>query len=319
MKTTLYNNLCFIIAAAMLTLSACHNHPSLSVATTTLSPTSVTEASNAQKARPVVSPEQKRPQKTPQFLEYRYFSSAEDALVNIVTTTKPRIIGFGEYHNQANDTTASALSRFSKSLLPAISSVTSDIVLEALVPIGNCTEVKNEMAEEIKEDTNRPKSTEDEVSVLFGQARAHGIFPHYLTLTCADNHLIYNQETVNYQTLLELIGSKLTTKTKQVMDFRAGLDRKSKPLIAVYGGAIHNDANPDTEWAAAAFGTEIKKMMPPNKYIEIDLVVPELMEDISFVKKAAWYPLFKDKVTKNKTLLIKRSETDFIIVFPLDS
>lgn len=317
MKATPYDNLWIISAAAVLTLTACHHRHHLQNTTTTLLPHSMTIAPNITPTSPAAPPLQKKQQGIPLFLEYRYFSSAKDALVDIVTTKKPRIIGFGEYHNQANHTTASALSRFSKTLLPAISSVTSDVVVEALVPTGNCAEVKKEMAQEIKEDTNRPKSTEDEVSILFKQARAHGIFPHYLTLSCADNNLIYSQETINYQTLLELIGSKLAEKTKKVMDFRAGIDRKSKPLIAVYGGAIHNDANPDAQWASVAFGTEIKKAVPKNKYIEIDLVVPELMEDISFVKQAAWYPLFKDKATKNKTLLIKRNETNFIIVFPL--
>ena len=252
----------------------------------------------------------------PLYIEYRYFPSAKEALLSIVAETRPRVIGFGEYHNQTSHTVVSALNRFTRTLLPAISPVTSDIIVEALVPTGDCESVASAVEAEIKEDTERPETTEDETVTLFREARIHGVFPHFLTLTCQDNEHIYGQETVDYMTLLELIGQKLAKKTEEVLGFRAGLRRRQKPLVTIYGGAAHNDVSPLPEWQRIAFGPYLEHQVPPGKYVEIDLIVPELVADNVFVHREQWYPLYRDKVATDKTLLIKRSTTSYIIVFP---
>ena len=251
------------------------------------------------------------------YLDYRYFPTAKAALLDIIATTTPKVIGFGEYHSQTGHEVVSALNHFSSELLPAISKVTSDIVVEAMVTEGNCVALQEEVTAEVKEDTQRPEETEDEVSVLFEKARAHGVFPHFLTMTCDDHQSVYGGEFVDYEKLLQLIGAKLLEKTTDVISSRASRHRRNpKPIVAVYGGAIHNDVNPQREWRAYSFGRKLKKKIPDGKYIEIDLIVPEIAKDIPFVKEAEWFPLFKDKTSPEKTLLIKRSETEYLLVFP---
>ena len=257
------------------------------------------------------------PATSPSYLEYRYFPTAKEALLDIISTTQPRVIGFGEYHSQTGHDVTSALSHFSSELLPAISKVTSDIVVEAMVTEGDCIALQEQVTSEVKEDTQRPEETEDEVTILFNRARAHGVFPHFLTMTCQDHQGIYGGSEVDYEKLLRLIGTKLLDKTTDVMNSRASEHRKeSRPLVAVYGGAIHNDVNPQKEWRAYSFGPRMKKKVPDGKYIEIDLIVPEIAKDIPFVQEAEWFPLFKDKVSPEKTLLIKKSDSEFLLVFP---
>ncbi|MBN2719239.1 MAG: hypothetical protein JXX14_25540 [Deltaproteobacteria bacterium] len=251
-----------------------------------------------------------------QFIEYRYYPTAKDALLDIVTASKPKVIGFGEYHAQTGNSVQSALSHFTNELLPAISSVTSDIVVEAMVTEGNCFELEQQVTTEVKEDTQRPDETVDEVSILFEQARAKGVIPHPITMTCEDHQSIYGEE-VDYEKLLKLIGNKLLEETTRILNARASEYREnSRPLIAVYSGAIHNDAHPQKEWRRYAFGQRLQKQLPQNKYVEVDLIVPELVRDISFIQDAQWFPLLKDKVSSKKHLLIRRSATNFILVFP---
>ncbi|MBN2526375.1 MAG: hypothetical protein JXR76_08275 [Deltaproteobacteria bacterium] len=250
------------------------------------------------------------------YLEYRYYDSAEDALLDVVATTRPRVIGFGEYHSQTGHLIESALHRFTTSLLPAISSVTSDIIVEALVTEGQCQALTEEVLQTVQQDTHRAETTEDETVTLFQTARQRGVFPHFLTLSCEDHRQVYGSDQIDYDRLLQLIGRRTGEKIESVMDFRASAHRKSKPLIAVYSGAIHNDADPDPSWDRYAFGPSILTRLPRNKYVEIDLVVPAIVENIDFVRDAEWYPLFKDKTDKNCTLLIKRSDRNYIIVFP---
>ncbi len=250
------------------------------------------------------------------FLEYRYFPSAEAALLHVISHTTPRIIGFGEYHNRNRTTARSALSRFTGSLLPAISPVTSDIVVEALVPEGGCGEAAGAVKEEVTAETDRPEATADETAALFRAAQSRRVSPHFITLSCRDHEAIYGERTVDYEALLTLIGVKLADKTKWVMGFRASRPARKKPLIVIYGGAVHNDLRPDPVWRAVTFGPTLQREVPPGKYVEVDLIVPELVEDNPFVRESAWYPLFHDKVDGTRTLLIKQRDSAYIIVFP---
>ena len=251
------------------------------------------------------------------FIEYRYFPSAKAALLDIIATTRPQVIGFGEYHSQTGDHVTSALSHFTTELLPVLAPVTSDIVVEALVNEGGCKALGEQVTTDVKADTKRPEETVDEVSVLFEKARASGVTPHFITMTCRDNESIYGENEVDYDKMLKLIGAKLFEKTIDVMSARASkYHRKSKPLIAIYGGAIHNDVHPREGSRAYSFGQRMTKRLPNGKYVEIDLIVPEVAKDVPYVQDASWYPLFRDKVSPEKTLLIKQSDTEFLLVFP---
>jgi len=247
---------------------------------------------------------------------FRYLPSAEAALLHIVSGTRPRVVAFGEYHNQAQTEVRSALARFTESMLPAMAPVTSDIVVEALVPTGDCVELEEEVAEEVRDDTERPEETENEVVALFREARARGVAPHFITLGCAEHEAIYGGEEVDYLALLELIGAELASTTEDVVDRRASRGFPEKPLVAVYGGAIHNDLAPDPAWRSVSYGPAIAGLVPPGKYVEVDLVVPEIVAQSRIARQAPWYPVFEDHVSSEQTLLIELSENSFVVVFP---
>lgn len=249
-------------------------------------------------------------------LPYRCFDSEREAIVHIVSHTKPRIIGFGEYHSRIRTNVPSALSHFTASVFPAIAPLLSDLVVEALVPEGRCQALEETVAAAVEAETERPESTKDETVVLFQTARAKGVVPHYLTLTCADHRAIYADNEVGYLLLLETIGAKLANKTMAVMGHRASRPVERKPLISVYGGAVHNDACPDPRWRSVAFGPRLTREVPPGKYVEVDLAVPEIVEDNPLLRDEPWIALARDKSSPDKTLLIEQSDTSYIIVFP---
>ena len=86
-----------------------------------------------------------------------------------------------------------------------------------------------------------------------------------------------------------------------------------RPLIGLYGGALHNDRFPaegveDWSYAARVDG------LTGNHYIEIDLIVPELAEADPAVDKQPWFPLVKSPEPGVKVW--KRGERSFVVLFP---
>ena len=61
-----------------------------------------------------------------------------------------------------------------------------------------------------------------------------------------------------------------------------------KPWIALYGGALHNDRFPAAgvaDWSYAAKADAASS----NRFVEIDLVVPELADHDDVLAKEPWY------------------------------
>ncbi len=246
---------------------------------------------------------------------HKQFPTAAEALAEIVRETKPRAIGFGEFHQQTKTANIlSALERFSGSMLPVLSGKTSDLIVETWVAKGACGKEEKKVLKQVDKVTERPAETENETIRLLKRAKSLGIQPHILEVQCEDYEKVQDPDGgLDYLALLELVARRLKEKGKAALAYRAGKGAGEK-IVALYGGAIHNDATPVEMWRSVSFAPDIKEAAG-DKYVEVDIYVPEFIENSNIVSGEPWFPLFKEMVSPEKALLIKLDERSFIIVF----
>jgi len=232
----------------------------------------------------------------------------------------PLVIAFGEYH----ETTAnnrkkgkggvpSALRRFSEQLFPVLAKTASDIVLETWITDGNCGKEESSAVQDVKKTTERPASTEDELVTLVKQAKAAGVQPHILKLSCEDYKSLTSTGEVDYEKLLTLLTELLQ---KKIADIAQRREREGgNRHILVYGGALHNDLQPKPELAAFSFGPALQKELHGG-YIELDLYVPEFIERDASLVKEPWYGTYKKQTRPNQAMVVRRAPGSYILLFP---
>ena len=129
----------------------------------------------------------------------------------------------------------SALRRFTAAL-PALGAHVSDLVLETWVATPACGTVAVEATHAIEVEVRRPPTTRSELAQLTDAARAAGVQPHAMTLTCADYAAIAPGGAADPVAMLGVVTRELTRITTSAIRHR---DREPghRPWIAVYGGA----------------------------------------------------------------------------------
>src|SRR5438477_3029614 len=83
------------------------------------------------------------------------------AAVDSLLARKPRVIGFGEYHEIEGATAGgrkirSAIKRFTDELLDGLAPLASDLILETWVTEGRCGKKEKEVVQKVEKDTKRP-------------------------------------------------------------------------------------------------------------------------------------------------------------------
>ena len=209
-------------------------------------------------------------------------------------------------------------------MMPALAAQTSDLVIETWQPVG-CGKVEKKVVAEVKEVTERPKETENEVVSLIKKAKALGTQPHILKVACEDYEALFvdNSESMDGYLMLKLIARLLKEKSQEAFAYRTKEAQKEKDpqraaslkdkMIAVYGGAIHNDPYPEEGWEEVVFGPDLLTTAK-GRYVEVDLYVPEYVEADPTTSKEKWYPLFKKHAAKDKVTLIQKSKEAYYII-----
>ena len=226
-----------------------------------------------------------------------------------------RVIGFGELHVRTDRAQVkSALARFTRDAVPAIGDKLSDLIVETWIVDPHCGKPAVEATAKIAITTRRPTETKSEIAQLADAARAKGIQPHAMRIGCDDYAKIAPKDKdVDVAAMLTLTTKELTRIATEAVAHR-DKEPEHRPWIALYGGALHNDRFPDKgveEWSYAAKVDAITH----DKFVEIDLIVPELAEGDAASQKQPWYPLVGKADTKSLQVW-KRGDRSFVILFP---
>ena len=243
------------------------------------------------------------------------FDSPAAALGHLLKT-RPRVVAFGEYHElEGAPKVPSALRRFTDQLLPVLAPRASDLIVETFVPEGRCGKAEEAVVHDVERTTQRPATTESELVTLLKSAKAAGMVPHILSVSCADYEALESDDgSVDYEKLLRLIKTHLQRKITEVLGRRA----RDPRIIGVYGGALHNDLYPRPTFRSFTFGAEIRHLTG-GRYLEVDLYVPEYVERDEALVREWWYPLSQRKARPGDTLLVRRGTASYIILLPRTS
>ena len=223
-----------------------------------------------------------------------------------------RVVGFGEIHARVDRAQVrSALSLFTAAF-PSFGERISDLIVETWIVDPKCGQKAVETTAKVEKDVKRPEATKSEIGLLADAAKAANVQPHAMTLQCKD----YEKLAPKHGQADPIAMLTLTTRELQRIATSAvkhrDRDPKHRPWIALYGGALHNDRFPGAgvaEWSYA----ETIDLATDGKYLEIDLIVPELAEADKVSHEQPWFPLV---AAANRVLVWKRGERSFVMILP---
>jgi hypothetical protein len=247
-------------------------------------------------------------------LRTRVIPSVNDAIQELLSR-QPRVVAFGEIHQTTNSLRVpSSLKHFEDEIFPVVAPRASDLVVETWVTEGKCGKTEKAVMKDVQKTTERPVQTEDEVVTLLKRAKAAGVKPHILSVSCKEYEAIYQgKKGVDYDALLRMTSEKLESGVREVLGKPgAGGDARA---VVVYGGALHNDLAPPEGMSAYAFGESLSRTVG-GKYLEIDLYVPEYVEKQKTLRAEPWYRAYKKAVRRGQAVMIERSNDSYVIVFP---
>jgi len=227
------------------------------------------------------------------------------------------VVAFGELHQTlATARVPSALKRFTEQILPGLTARLSQLVVETWMTTGRCGEAERAVTADVQRTTERPAQTETEIETLLRVAHDSGVKPGILTIACKDYEAMRQGGGVDYDRTLRVTAGALEASIARALRAAALAARTSGPhLVAVYGGALHNDLHPDPEVAAYSFAPAALKATLGH-YVEIDLVVPEYAETSAAVKAQPWWRVYRAARRTGATILIRRDPRSFVVVFP---
>jgi len=240
-----------------------------------------------------------------------------DTLAAALAATLPadaKVIGFGELHARTDrQQVTSALARFTTEAVPALAPKLSDLVIETWVVDPKCGRKAAEVTTKVEMTMRRPRATRSEVGDLAETARKAKVQPHAMTVTCEDYATIAPNDTVDPEALLSLATRELGRLVEAAVKTPSKAGGPARGWIAVYGGALHNDRFPAEgveEWSYAAKADAATG----DKFVEVDLVVPELAATDPASLRQPWFPLVETATTQ--TTVWKRGERSFVFVLP---
>ncbi len=240
------------------------------------------------------------------------FSSAREVLVPLLLREKPRVIGFGEAHAPATFHGETTVSRFTQQIFPTFSDGTSYLLIEILAPPATgCEREKKEAQKESDVITEgQSKNNQNEYLQLGSLAREQGVVPDILRASCDDMKRIASKDggvLAYMETIGRLFARDITARLAQT--------KKGRPFVIGYGGALHNDAEPRSGRESWSYGPAISTKAD-GAYLEIDLVIPELIQDTESWRSFPWYDDYQAMADKSGTLLMQWGTHSYSLFFP---
>jgi hypothetical protein len=249
-------------------------------------------------------------------LDCRLFDAPEDALA-VVLASKPLVLGVGEAHAQKGmEGVDSAAKRFTERLLPALRGRASDLVVELMLPPKGCqhAEAEKEVRVQQHEVTkHQAEGNQSEYVTMGDAARKLGVIPDALRPSCADLEEAARAGDGAVVKMLETIARLAGAKAKELVarNGKLGADR----MVVLYGGALHDKADPKPDRAAWSFGPALIEATG-GRYVELDVFVPESIQDTDAWKSFAWYPHYDRAAHGGATALFRTGPSSWALIFP---
>jgi hypothetical protein len=236
------------------------------------------------------------------------------AALTAILPADTRVIGFGELHNRTDRAqVTSTLAHFTNEALPVLKDRLSDLIIETWITDPHCGSAAQVATKTVTTTMKRPEATKSEIAVLADAAKAAHIQPHAMRITCDDYAKIAPPgKEMDVAAMLDLTTRELGRIASEAVNHR-DKEPDHRPLIALYGGALHNDRFPDKgveQWSYAAKVDDLTK----NHYVEVDIIVPELAAGDTLMQKQPWYPLVEKA---GRTVQVyTRGERSFVLILP---
>lgn len=245
-----------------------------------------------------------------------HFATAALALEEVLATPA-QVVAFGEFHQTTATTKIpSSLLRFTDELLPLVAKLATDLVVETWVADGGCGKQESKVVEEVQTTTRRPPETEHEIVTLLKRAKAAGIAPHVLSMSCKDYRQVTGKDgKTDFAKMLTLTRDRLQGEVGRWLAAPPPAASERGRKVAVYGGALHNDLYPAPGDRPFAFGRSLFAKAK-GQYLEVDLFVPEYIVGDKRMATLPWFAGFKSAIKAGDALLIRRGPRSYIIVFP---
>jgi hypothetical protein len=236
------------------------------------------------------------------------------AALAAIVPADARVVGFGELHSRTDRAqVTSSLARFTQDGLPAIADKLSDLIVETWIVDPKCGQAAKTATAKVEITVRRPPETKSEIALLAEAARAAKVQPHAMRLACSDYEKVApSGKDVLPDVMLGLITKELGRIAEEAVRHR-DKDPGRRPWIALYGGALHNDRFPAEGVEDWSYATRVDELTG-GKFVEVDLIVPELAEADTAAQKQPWFALVHDRAPTVKVW--RRGERSFVVVFP---
>lgn len=247
-------------------------------------------------------------------LQCKAFATAADAFT-FVLREQPRVLAVGEAHAQSDGPkAASSTRRFMDGLLPHLAPRASDLVIELWLANGSCGKVEQKVAQQQGEVTApQAASNQNEFVELGHRAKAAGIMPHALVPSCEQYQKIAGAGAADIGEMLTMLKS-VTARDVQELLAKRGPER----LIVAYGGAMHNDLTPRAGREDFSFGPELARATQ-DRYVELDLVIPEQIKDTDAWRALPWYPHYSREKAGKEAYLFSWAPHAYALLFPRET
>lgn len=252
---------------------------------------------------------------------HRRFPDVASAVLAVVPAGT-RVLGVGELHQRTDRVGGrAALEVFRADLLPALAPTVSDLVLETWVVEKGCTSGQA-ASQKVEAAMRRPAETGDQLSRQIAAARLAGIKVHAMRLTCAELAEVGGGAgDVQIETMLDLVTRELGRVAASAVAYRsrppAPGQPPPRPLVVLYGGAMHNDRFPYDSVARWSYAAELDRVTG-GRYVELDLYPPEAAAADRFVTGEPWAPLLAAAGPEH-VVVYQRGERSFVVILPTSS
>ena len=308
--------------AAALDLVACGGGGS----SATDAPRAVADAARPDAARPDGARASRHHPKQPlepseRLPPHRRYPDAASALLDM-TPPGMRVLGVGEMHVRSDRIPArSALSVFTAEVMPIIGGRVSDLVLETWIVDKKCQAKGAAASRRIEQAMKRPAETQRELGTGIKGVSGSGVKVHALRMTCDDYDVVAPEiGGIQAEKLLSLVtrelgriaSSAVVYRDKRAREVPADL-QSARPWIAVYGGALHNDRDPLRSLAEWSYAGAVD-VQTGDRFMEIDLIVPELAAQDPASQNLSWAELVHETPPGSGVVAFERGERSVVII-----